>query len=41
VLLVDSFEEVDTTSFIFDKAKYRAFLDVFWLGERLKNRLCV
>lgn len=32
-LLVDSVESVDTTSFVWDDAKYEAFLDVFWLRE--------
>ena len=36
VLLVDSFEEVDTSSFVFDRTKYQAFLDVFWLSDRFR-----
>ena len=39
VVLVDSFEDVDTTSFVFDNLKYQTFLDVFWLRDALKDRL--
>jgi hypothetical protein len=38
-LLVDSFERIDTSSFVWDDAKYEAFLDVFWLRDGLKSRL--
>lgn len=38
-LLVDSFESVDTSSFVWDDAKYECFLDVFWLRETLRERL--
>lgn len=38
-LLVDSFENVDTSSFVWDDAKYESFLDVFWLREPLRERL--
>ena len=48
-LLVDSFENIDTSAFVWDEAKYQHFLDVFWLrpafwqpiideSERLKQR---
>lgn len=39
VLLVDSFEAIDTSSFAFDESKYQAFLDVFWIRDALKERL--
>ena len=39
VILVDSFDAIDTSSFIWDKAKYQSFLDVFWLRDALKHRL--
>lgn len=38
-LLVDSFQSVDTSSFIFDESKYDAFLDAFWLRDALKEQL--
>lgn len=39
VLLVDSFEAIDTSSFVFDESKYQAFLDIFWIRDALKERL--
>ena len=38
-LLVDSFDAIDTDSFVWDTAKHEAFLDVFWLRDALKERL--
>ena len=38
-LLVDSFDTIDTSSFVWDDAKYEAFLDVFWLRDSLKERI--
>jgi hypothetical protein len=38
-LLVDSFDTIDTSSFVWDDAKYDAFLDVFWLRDSLKERI--
>jgi len=38
-LLVDSFGNVDTSSFVWDDAKYEAFLDTFWLRDALTDRL--
>ena len=38
-LLVDSFQSIDTSSFVWDNAKHEAFLDVFWLRDALKDRL--
>jgi len=38
-LLVDSFDSIDTSAFVWDDAKYDAFLDVFWLRDSLKERL--
>ena len=40
-LIVDSFDSIDTTDFVFDDSKYEAFLDVFWLRDSLKDRLYV
>jgi hypothetical protein len=39
VLLVDSFDTIDTQDFVFDESKYQAFLDVFWLRNALTERL--
>lgn len=39
VLLVDSFDHVDTREFVFDESKYESFLDVFWLRDVLTERL--
>jgi hypothetical protein len=36
---VDSFDAIDTGSFVWDDAKQEAFLDVFWLRDALKERL--
>jgi hypothetical protein len=30
-LIVDSFDSVDTSGFVWDDAKYERFLDMFWL----------
>lgn len=38
-LLVDSFADINTSSFVWDDAKDEAFLDVFWLRDALKDRL--
>ncbi len=38
-LLVDTFDTIDTTSFVWEDVKYEAFLDVFWLRHSLKERL--
>lgn len=38
-LLVDSLDTIDTSSFVWDDAKYAAFLDVFWLRDALRERL--
>jgi hypothetical protein len=38
-LLVDSFDAIDTSSFVWDDATYEAFLDVFWLRDSLKERI--
>ena len=38
-LFVDSFDNIDTSTFVFDDSKYEAFLDVFWLRDSLKDRL--
>jgi hypothetical protein len=38
-LIVDSFDIIDTTNFVFDSSKYEAFLDTFWLHDSLKDRL--
>lgn len=38
-LLVDSFDTMDTSSFVWDDVKYEAFLDVFWLRDSLKERI--
>lgn len=38
-LIVDSFETVDTSNFVFDSSKYESFLDTFWLRDSLKDRL--
>jgi hypothetical protein len=38
-LIVDSFDSIDTSDFVFDELKYEAFLDVFWLRDALKDRL--
>jgi hypothetical protein len=38
-LLVDSLNSIDTSSFVWDDAKYEAFLDVFWLRDALRERL--
>lgn len=37
-LLVNSLHYVDTSEFVWDDAKYEAFLDVFWLRDALKDR---
>ena len=39
MLLVDTFNNIDTTGFQWDDSKYEAFLDVFWLRDMLKDRL--
>ena len=38
-LIVDSFDTIDTSQFQWDVSKYEAFLDVFWLRDKLKYRL--
>ena len=38
-LLVDSFDAIDTSGFVWDDARYEAFLDVFWVRETLRERL--
>jgi hypothetical protein len=38
-LLVNSVNEVDTSSFVWDEARYEAFLDVMWLRDALTERL--
>jgi len=38
-LLVDSFDSIDTSSFVWSDAKYESFLDVFWLRDSLKDLL--
>ena len=38
-LLVDSLDVVDTSSFVWDSAKYEAFLDVFWIRDALTQRI--
>jgi hypothetical protein len=38
-LIVDSFENIDTTTFVFDTSKYEAFVGTFWLGDSLKDQL--
>lgn len=38
-LLVDSFDTIDTSDFVFEPSKYEAFLDVFWLRDSLKGQL--
>lgn len=38
-LIVDSFDKIETTGFVFDHSKYEAFLDVFWLRDSLKGHL--
>ena len=37
--IVDSFDDIDTSKFVFDSSKYEAFLDVFWLRHSLKDQL--
>lgn len=39
VLLVDSFDSIDTRDFVFHESKYEAFLDVFWIRDALTERL--
>lgn len=39
VLLVDTFEEIDTSEFQWDSEKYEAFLDVFWLRDGFRQKL--
>lgn len=38
-LLVDSFDAIDTSGFVWDDSKYQAFLDVFWIRHALTERL--
>ena len=38
-LLVNSLNEIDTSSFVWDNAKYEAFLDMFWLRDALTQRI--
>lgn len=38
-VIVDSFENIDTTQFIWNESKYEAFLDMFWLRDSLKDLL--
>lgn len=38
-LLVDSFDKIDTSDFVFEPSKYKAFVDVFWLRDSLKDQL--
>ena len=38
-LLVDSFESINTNTFIWDDTKYQAFLDIFWLKDSFKYKL--
>lgn len=38
-LIVDSFDSIDTSDFVFDESKYSLFLDVFWLRDALTYRL--
>ena len=39
VLLVDSFDTIDTSEFVWNEEKYQTFLDVFWLRDAFKDRL--
>ena len=39
VLIVESFQSINTNSFVFDPIKYESFLDVFWIRNMLKERL--
>lgn len=39
VCIVKSFQDIDTSSFVFDESKYEVFLDVFWLRNALKDHL--
>jgi hypothetical protein len=34
-LLVDSFNSIDTSKFVWDDSKYSAFLDIFWIRDGL------
>jgi len=38
-VLVDSFDSIDTSEFVFDESKYESFLSVFWIGDSLKDQL--
>ncbi len=38
-LLVDSFDSIDTSGFVWDDAKYEAFLDTIWLRDGFRQRL--
>lgn len=38
-LFVDSFTSIDTSGFVFDESKYRSFLEMFWIGDSLKDQL--
>lgn len=38
-VLVDSFDSIDTSGFVFDESKYRSFLEVFWIGDSRKDHL--
>lgn len=38
-ILVDSFDVIDTQTFVWDDVKYEAFLDAFWLRNSYKDEL--
>lgn len=38
-LLVDSFDHIDTSRFVWDDAKYDAFLDMIWLSDGFRQKL--
>jgi len=38
-IIVDSFNTIDTSSFVWDDSKYETFLDTFWLREKLMEYL--
>lgn len=36
-ILVDSFDSIDTSTFVWDESKYQTFLDTFWLRDGFKR----
>lgn len=38
-ILVDSYDSIDVSSFVWDESKYQHFLDMFWLRNGLKKYL--